>query len=109
MEVLISSLQHLSLVGRGPLHFLAHRQRPFELHTLANQFSATKFTIGISSFESTGFALLEASRFVTVTIMAEAEKILRCGGVYKIQTCVVKLYKGPQKYCVNIYYFVTSK
>jgi hypothetical protein len=74
-----------------------------------NQFSATKFTIGISSFESTGFALLEASRFVTVTIMAEAEKILRCGGVYKIQTCVVKLYKGPQKYCVNIYYFVTSK
>jgi hypothetical protein len=34
-----------------------------------NQFSATKFTIGISSFESTGFALLEASRFVTVTVM----------------------------------------
>jgi hypothetical protein len=80
-----------------------------------NQFSATKFTIGISSFESTGFALLEASRFVTVTVMdnqwrrQKKFKILRCGGVYKIQTCVVKLYKGPQKYCVNIYYFVTSK
>jgi hypothetical protein len=34
MEALISSLQHLSLVGCRPLHFLAHQQRPFELHTL---------------------------------------------------------------------------